>query len=343
VIHALALLHRSLTRAFNQNIQTLLSDCRALDSMPFFSVIVPTFNRVELLKSAVDSILAQRYADFELIIVDDGSRDKTLEYLRALGVKATVLRQSNQGPGSARNRGARIATGKYLAFLDSDDVWFPWTLEVYREAIGRYTSTAFLTGKPYVFSEDKDLELVKGEVLKVERFEDYLSSGDQWRWWGVSSFVIHTEMFIGVGGFLEDRVNSEDADLALRLGVAPGFVQITSPATFAYRVHAANVKDDLERTLAGIRCALNAENGERYPGGRARARERREILTRHMRPVALECLREGNWREAWRLYVSTFAWNLSLGRFRYLVGFPLFAVMESGRRMLAALGSRRPC
>ena len=311
--------------------------------MPFFSVIVPTLNRVELLKSTVDSILAQQYADFELIIVDDGSRDKTLEYLRALGAKASVLRQSNQGPGSARNRGAQIATGEYLAFLDSDDVWFPWTLEVYREAIAKYTSTAFLAGKPYVFSDEPDLKLVKPEVLKLERFEDYLSSGAQWRWWGVSSFVIRREMFIGVGGFLEDRVNSEDADLALRLGVAPGFVQITSPATFAYRVHAANVKDNLGRTLAGIRCALNAEKGDRYPGGRVRARERREILTRHIRPVTLECLREGNQREAWRLYASTFAWNLSLGRFRYLVGFPIIALLELGRRKLAAFANVRPC
>ena len=309
--------------------------------MPFFSVIVPTFNRVELLKLTIDSILAQRYANFELIVVDDGSRDKTFEWLRALGAKATVLRQSNQGPGSARNRGAQIAAGKYLAFLDSDDVWFPWTLEVYREAIDKCRSTAFLAGKPYVFSDDSDLEFVKREVLKLERFEDYLSSGDQWRWWGVSSFVIRREMFIGVGGFLEDRVNSEDADLALRLGLAPGFVQINSPATFAYRAHAANVKDNLGRTLGGIRCVLSAEKGDQYPGGRARARQRREILTRHVRPVALECLREGNQREAWRLYVSTFAWNVSLGRFRYLVAFPVIALIESGRRKVTASGSLR--
>jgi glycosyltransferase involved in cell wall biosynthesis len=309
--------------------------------MPFFSVIVPTFDRVELLKSTVESILAQRYADFELIIVDDGSRDKTLEYLSTLGTEVSVLRQSNQGPGSARNRGAQIAEGEYLAFLDSDDVWFPWTLEVYREAIGRHGSMAFLAGKPYVFSDDSDLEPVKPESLKLERFDDYLSSSDQWRWWGVSSFVIRREMFIGVGGFIEDRVNSEDADLALRLGVAPGFVRITSPATFAYRVHAANVKDNLGRTLAGIRCALNAENGERYPGGGARARERREILTRHVRPVTLECLQRGLQVEGWSLYTSIFMWNLSLGRLKYLIGFPLIALAELGRRGFASLRNLR--
>src|SRR3954469_24597909 len=99
--------------------------------MPFFSVIVPTFNRLDLLKATVQSVLSQRYTDFEFIVVDDGSCDNTLDYLCDLGARTIVLRQSNKGPGSARNRGARIAAGEYLAFLDSDDVWFPWTLSVY--------------------------------------------------------------------------------------------------------------------------------------------------------------------------------------------------------------------
>jgi hypothetical protein len=131
--------------------------------------------------------------------------------------------------------------------------------------------------------------------------------------------------------------------LALRLGVATGFIQVTAPATFAYRVHAANMKDNLGRTLAGIRHIVNAEKSDRYPGGRARIRQRREILTRHMRPVALECLRDGKQHEAWRLYARTFGWNVSLGRFRYLIAFPLIALIESGRRKLATLSGFRPC
>jgi len=300
--------------------------------MPFFSVIVPTFNRAELLKTTVRSILAQHYGDFELVVIDDGSQDDSLEYLRTLGAKAKILRQSNRGPGSARNRGAEIATGEYLAFLDSDDVWFPWTLDVYREAIDRSGRPAFLAGKPHVFSDETALGLVKPESPTTEKFQDYLASGDEWRWWGVSSFVIRKDAFIGAGGFMEDRVNGEDADLALRLGVAPGFVQITAPATFAYRDHAENVKNDLGRTLAGIQYTLRSEKCDRYPGGEARARERREILTRHVRPVALEFLRRGHQREAWGFYYSTFAWNLSLGRLRYLFGFPFVALVEFGRR-----------
>jgi glycosyltransferase involved in cell wall biosynthesis len=302
--------------------------------MPLFSVIIPTFNRKMLLTKTMNSVFDQNFSDFEVIVVDDGSTDGTADYVDSVGERARLIRQVSRGPGAARNVGAKYASGVYLAFLDSDDLWFPWTLEVYREVIERHSRPAFLAGKPHNFSHYEELESVKPESLKIESFEDYLASGDQWRWWGVSSFVIRREVFVGVGGFIEDRVNSEDADLALRLGLAPGFVQITAPATFAYRVHAENVKDNLGRTLAGIQCALMAEKNERYPGGTARAKERRQILTRHIRPVALECLRVGRQGEAWNLYASTFAWNLSLGRLRYLCGFPLVALAEFGRRKL---------
>lgn len=299
--------------------------------MPLFSVIVPTFNRLDLLKVTIHSILSQRHTDFELIVVDDGSRDDTLEYLKALGSPVTVLRQSNQGPGSARNRGAQTAAGKFLAFLDSDDVWFPWTLDVYREAIDASGEPVFLVGKPELFVNESDLSVVKRQPVVTNKFDDYLKSGDKWRWWGVSSFVIRRDAFNAVGGFVADRVNGEDADLALRLGVAPGFVEITAPVTFGYREHTAHVKDDMERTVSGIRHALTSEKRNRYPGGMDRAKERWEILTRHVRPVAMECLRNGRWRDAWEFYSATFAWNLSLGRLRYLVGFPLMAFVEFGR------------
>lgn len=312
----------------------MFSNIHVAGGMPLFSVIVPTFNRSDLLKAAVRSILAQSYTNFELIIIDDGSSDDTFEYLETLGSNAEVLRQSNRGPGSARNRGAEAAAGEFLAFLDSDDVWFPWTLQVYRDAIEKFGRLAFLAGKPYVFSDEAGLAHVKPEPPTLEGFQDYLASGDEWRWWGASSFVIRKDAFFDAGGFVEERINSEDADLALRLGVAAGFVQITAPFTFAYRVHAANVKDDLSRTLAGIQHTLLSERRERYPGGKVRARERREILTRHVRPVALECLRHGRQREAWGFYRSTFGWHLSLRRLKYLFGFPLVALFEFGRRRL---------
>jgi cellulose synthase/poly-beta-1,6-N-acetylglucosamine synthase-like glycosyltransferase len=293
--------------------------------MALFSIIVPSFNRVALLAATLESVFAQRFTDFEIIVVDDGSTDGTMDYLAPFGQKIKAFRQPNEGPGAARNFGARHASATYLAFLDSDDLWFPWTLEVYREVIDRHASPSFIAGKPHIFSGQHELNEVANTAVQMERFADYLGSGDKWRWWGVSSFVIRRDVFVAAGGFAEERINGEDADLALRLGVTPNFVQITAPATFAYREHAVSAVKDLKRTVAGAWSQVCAERAGRYPGGDMRARERRRILTRHTRPVALACLRQGLRREAWKLYGATFGWNASLGRVKFLTAFLVLA------------------
>jgi glycosyltransferase involved in cell wall biosynthesis len=296
--------------------------------MPLFSVIIPTFDRVELLKDTLESVFEQRCTDFEIIVVDDGSADNTIDYLESLGKRVGIFLQRNRGPGSARNLGARHASGTYLAFLDSDDLWFPWTLDVYRDVIHEAREPSFIAGKPHVFWNNYELFNAAPGAARTETFVDYFASGDQWRWWGASSFVIHRDAFVTVEGFTEAWVNGEDADLALRLGVAAGFVQITAPVTFAYREHAASAKKDVRRTLAGAWSKVYAEQLGRYPGGSVRARERRRILTRHTRPITLSCLQQGLRREAWKLYGATFAWNASLGRVKYLTAFPLLAAMS---------------
>jgi glycosyltransferase involved in cell wall biosynthesis len=102
--------------------------------MPAVSVIIPTYNRRAMLLEAITSVTAQRGTDFELIVVDDGSSDGTWEDLSdgALGAALSqvpsscavkLVRQENRGPAAARNRGAASATGEFLAFLDSDDLW----------------------------------------------------------------------------------------------------------------------------------------------------------------------------------------------------------------------------
>src|SRR5262245_55735540 len=112
--------------------------------MQMFSVVIPSFNRVALLGSALNSVFAQSFTDFEVIVVDDGSTDQTMQYLRAFRDRLAAIRQPNQGPGAARNRGARHAVGAYLAFLDSDDLWFPWTLEIYRKVIQEHNYPSFI-------------------------------------------------------------------------------------------------------------------------------------------------------------------------------------------------------
>ena len=301
--------------------------------MSLFSVVIPTFNRVELLGAALESVFSQRFKQFETIVVNDGSTDGTMNYLHSLGKQVKVFSQPNRGPGAARNLGARNATGKYLAFLDSDDLWFPWTLEVYRDVIQEHKDPSFVAGRPCLFSNKNDVQTARSGTAQSEEFIDYLTSGDRWRWWSVSSFVIRRDAFAEARGFTDEWINGEDADLALRLGVAPGFVQITDPVTFAYREQVSSAMKDLKRTFAGAWCKIRAEQLGYYPGGRARAAERRRILTRHTRPVTLGCLKQGMRREAWMLYRATFAWNATLGRVGYLALVPFIALREELRRV----------
>ena len=95
---------------------------------PLISVIIPTYNRGWIIKEAIDSVLAQDYVNFELIVVDDGSTDDTHDILNSYQSNFLVLRQNNKGVSSARNRGLAAASGHFIAFLDSDDTWLPQKL-----------------------------------------------------------------------------------------------------------------------------------------------------------------------------------------------------------------------
>jgi glycosyltransferase involved in cell wall biosynthesis len=92
---------------------------------PAVSVIIPTYNRGWILKEAVDSVLSQDFYNFELIVVDDGSEDNSPDIIASYGDRIKVIRQKNKGVSSARNRGIASSSGRYIAFLDSDDLWLP--------------------------------------------------------------------------------------------------------------------------------------------------------------------------------------------------------------------------
>ncbi len=149
--------------------------------MPFFSVIVPTFNRLAFLQQTLESVWVQRFTDFEVIVIDDGSTDGTRDWLAMHGGRARAFTQANHGPSAARNAGASHARGEYLALLDSDDLWFPWTLDTYREVIQQWRKPAFIAGKPFRFWADAELSAVVQDKTKSELFPDYLASGKIWK------------------------------------------------------------------------------------------------------------------------------------------------------------------
>jgi glycosyltransferase involved in cell wall biosynthesis len=113
------------------------------DIIPFFSVIVPVYNRANLLKSSLTSVIGQTFGNFEIIVVDDGSDDHPEDACREMGdTRIRLIRQSNGGASSARNRGIDQARGRYIAFLDSDDRYLPNHLESLKEILDHYPDAA---------------------------------------------------------------------------------------------------------------------------------------------------------------------------------------------------------
>jgi glycosyltransferase involved in cell wall biosynthesis len=127
-----------------------------------------------------------------------------------------ILHQENSGPGAARNLGASVARGEYLAFLDSDDLWFPWTLETYLEVIEKENRPGFIAGCPFLFERKEQVDAVGNEKLQTTRFADYLQSGEERRWWGVSSFVEKNTLYEKVGG--------NSGGLILDFHISPGSI-----------------------------------------------------------------------------------------------------------------------
>lgn len=298
--------------------------------MPDISVVIPTYNRSRLLARTLASLPDDPHAPLEVIVVDDGSTDETERVVRECRRPVRFFRQQQAGPGAARNLGLEAASGRYAAFLDSDDVWLPWTLTVYREVLRQYPEVSFVAGSARWFSGEEELAATTQEPLDAVFFPDYLASASHPIWLGASCLLIRRDRH---PRFETLHMNAEDLDFALHFGAEPGFVWIRQPCTFGYRRHGPTAVANFSRTLQGINHLVEEELRGRYPGGDARRRERLDLITRAVRPPVVEGLKRGQRREAWQLYRRTFGWHVVLGRWKFLMACPtfLFSSLDKGR------------
>lgn len=286
--------------------------------MVSFSTVIPVYNRVHLIDRTLASIINE---DLEIIVVDDGSTDGTAECLAKYGDRITILHQKNKGPGAARNLGIAKATGDYILFLDSDDQWFSWSLEIFKNVILQLNYPALVVGTAVEFSDKLELKQIKFTTLEIESFRDYYSSSNQSLWLLGGAVAVNAKVLRKVGGYTSKWINGEDSDLWLKLGTAQHFVVIKSPSVLAYYQHPNSAVANQQKTYEGAWHMIEQEQAGLYPGGNRRKRERQEILMRHIRPVSLSYLREGRIKDAWQMYRATFYWNLTLKRFVYLIAF----------------------
>lgn len=190
--------------------------------MPKVSVIVPVYNSEKYIAQAVDSVLCQTFHDFELIVVDDGSTDRTAEILKRYGERLTYIYQPNSERSAARNTGIRHAKGEYLAFLDADDFWLPQKLERQVQVFDLAPEVGLVYGWAYNVDESGK-KVDKGNdgilrrfdagtnVFESLLFENVVGIG------GCSTVMIRADSVRQVGAFDESLVYIEDWDLWIRI------------------------------------------------------------------------------------------------------------------------------
>ena len=216
----------------------------------------------------------------EVLVVDDGSSDDTPRVLSAYGDTIRVLQVDHRGLGAARNAAIARASTDYLVFLDDDDRLMPWALEAYRHAIAEHDGPAIVMSAPYRFRSDEELRSITHEPASYAWWPDFLSSAAARR--PVTIFTaIRRDVLEGVGGFVEHWVGSEDIDLILRLGAAPGYVFIDAPYLYAYRQADSSMSRSPTKLHGGVRYLLAADRRGAY--GDIRRTERSIVLARNVR------------------------------------------------------------
>ena len=182
--------------------------------MPYFSVIIPSFNRRQKLCRAIDSVLSQSFRDYELIIIDDGSTDGTDSIALQYKGKISYFFQENQGVSSARNKGISVSNSPFIAFLDSDDTWDKRKLARHKEYIEsnphiliHQTEDIWIRNDRFVNPQKKHLKR-EGDIFEQSLHLCMISP---------SSVVMSREIFDKYGYFDEELPACEDYDLWLRI------------------------------------------------------------------------------------------------------------------------------
>jgi glycosyltransferase involved in cell wall biosynthesis len=190
------------------------------------SVVIPTYNRARYVTKAIESVLAQSYTSFEIIVVDDGSTDDTQAVLQPYANRIRIISQKNSGPGAARNAGIQAARGRWIAFLDSDDEWSPEKLaaqiadlEQHPDLVAHFTNVMF--------------ELSNGQTVslfEVRGFKDRHASGSVLERplthvlideiVVLPTFIARRDVLLDAGLFDTHVRVAEDRDLLMRVALA---------------------------------------------------------------------------------------------------------------------------
>lgn len=207
--------------------------------MPYFSIIIPLYNKEKFIEKTLESVLSQTYQDFEVIIINDGSTDSSVDKILTFNdPRIQLIHQENQGVSSARNLGIKKAKGKYICFLDADDYWYPDFLKtIHHYSLKLPEQKVFAVAievetKNNLFQAQYSIQR-KDNFEIVNFFESSLKEAVLW----TSSACFQKNVFEEVGGFDINIKKGEDTELWIRIG-------LHYPIVFIWKILAKYVYDD---------------------------------------------------------------------------------------------------
>jgi glycosyltransferase involved in cell wall biosynthesis len=201
---------------------------------PFFSVVISLFNKENHIRSTVESVLNQKYDNFELIIVNDGSTDKSLEIINTINDnRIRIITTENKGASKSRNTGINAAKAKYIALLDGDDLWDNHYLVNMYNAISSYNDiSVFATALAQKY--DKKIVPVAYNFKQETLFKthNYFKSSLKYSILSSSSIVFKKEIIENIGDFDSSIVSGQDTDMWIRIGLEYDIVFINEILAF---------------------------------------------------------------------------------------------------------------
>lgn len=294
---------------------------------PSISVVIPCFNAEKYIVSTINTVLNQRWPNLEIVVVDDGSKDNSVNVVLAAFPDVLVIRQSNQGVAAARNNGIAHAKGDWIAFLDADDIWLEGKLICQWEQLqsnpdARMNYTAWMEWRSV--ESTPPLELIT--QLKTQNdnalawdgpsgwiYSELLLDCAVW----TSTVLMHRSLFSEIGNFDRTLRIGEDYDLWLRASRVTKILRVPKPLAL-YRIHPASITKSVPaRNYQGIVVQRALDQwGLRSPDNTiANRRDVYKSLARTWANYGSACLVAGKPKEAWSSGVTSLStyWRQTAG------------------------------
>jgi len=262
---------------------------------PRISVIIATYNRTHLLRTAIDSVLGQTYSNCEVIVADDGSTDGTAELVQGYGDRVRYLYQENQGKSVMLNKALTVAGGDWIAFLDSDDYWLPEKLEWQVRAIEQFKDHkcgACFTNGQFVNNRHMDTTLFEFYGRKYEQTTGILPNPTQTfaespAGVSVVTLLCRADLVREAGGFDPTLRFTEDYDFVFRLSLVTNYCYVNLPLVIVDRTVATVRHTGVSAVWDRVDFRLDCEQSRyekwlRLSGGLPSVRK---TILRHLRAV----------------------------------------------------------